>query len=255
MDFEFRWLSFGLSRQGHAHAWAGHGIQASDGRLILQLWNRTSVRNTIDERRYGVTIIFSDDGGDTWKFGGFVDEGKAGMNESRLVELENGSFYVNARWAMGGLAHRVVSTSLDSTLDKWTTPISEMDLPKSVTVDAGMIRLTHSSKYQKSRILWSKSNDSTERARAHAHTFRNRMTVFMSYDEAKSWPLQKLLDPGWANYCDLAVLEDKTILLLWAKGTDFTQQKVVCSRFNVEWLTDGKDSLTLKPVHTLKQNQ
>ena len=184
-----------------------------------------------------------------------MDEGQAGMNESRLLELGNGSFYVNARWAMGGLAHRVVSTSLDSTLDKWTTPKTETHLPRSTTVDAGMIRLTHSSKYNKSRILWAKSNDFIERPGAHAHNYRNSMTVFMSYDEAKSWPLQKLLDPGWANYCDLAVLEDKTILLLWARGTSFEQQKVVCSRFNVEWLTDGKDSLTLKPVHTLKQNQ
>ncbi len=227
----------------------GPGIQASDGRLILQLWNRTTVRNSIEKRLYGVTVIFSDDHGKTWQFGGFVDEGKAGMNESRLVELENGSFYVNARWAMGGLAHRVVSTSLDSSLDKWTTPRSEMGLSKSATIDAGMIRLTLSSEYQKSLIVWAKCNDFIERSGAHSHTYRNSMTVFMSYDEAQSWPLQKLLDPGWANYCDLAVLDDKTILLLWAKGESFVQQKVVCSRFNVEWLTDGKDSLKVKAIH------
>jgi len=225
----------------------GHGIQASDGRLILQLWNRKSLRHTINDRLYGVTIIYSHDHGQTWQFGGFVDEGKAGMNESRIVELEDGTFYVNARWAMGGLAYRVVSTSVDSTLDTWSAPKQETHLPKSTTVDAGMIRLTNSSKYNKSRILYAKSNDFIERPGAHAHTYRNSMTVFMSYDEAQTWPLRKLIDPGWANYCDLAVLEDKTILLLWAKGTSFEQQKVVCSRFNVEWLTDGKDSLEVKP--------
>ncbi len=231
----------------------GHGIQASDGRLILQLWNRTSVRNTIDKRLYGVTIIYSDDHGDTWKFGGFVDDGKAGMNESRLVELENGTFYVNARWAMGGMAHRVVSTSLDSMLDRWTTPKPEMDMAKSATVDAGMIRLTHSAHYKKSRILYSKSNDSTVTPGPNnSHRYRNSMTVFMSYDEAETWPVRKLIDPGWANYSDLAVLEDKTILLLWGKGTGFDHQKVVCTRFNVECLTDGKDSLILKPVRTKK---
>lgn len=32
----------------------------------------------------------------------------------------------------------------------------------------------------------------------------------------------------------------------YAKGTGFDQQKVVCTRFNVEWLTDGKDSLEPK---------
>ncbi len=235
----------------------GHGIQASDGRLILQLWNRTGLRKKVDgkvevvdreARLYGVTIIYSDDHGKTWKFGGFVDDGKAGMNESRLVELENGTFYINARWAMGGLAYRVVSTTLDSTLDKWTTPKQETHIPKSTTCDAGMIRLTNLAEYEKSRILFAKNNDFIERPGAHPHTYRNSMTVFVSYDEAKTWPMRKLIDPGWANYCDLAVLEDKTILLLWARGTDFKNQKVVCSRFNVEWLTDGKDSLKPKPV-------
>jgi len=41
-------------------------------------------------------------------------------------------------------------------------------------------------------------------------------------------------------------VEDKTILLLWGKGTGFDHQKVVVTRFNLEWLTDGKDSLGTK---------
>ena len=165
------------------------------------------------------------------------------MNESRLVQLEDGSFYVNARWAMGALAHRVVSTSLGSTLARWTVPRSETGLPKSVSVDAGMVRLTHSSEHDRSRILWAKSNGFVPRPGAHLQTYRNHMTVFMSYDEARTWPVQKLIDPGWANYSDLAVLEDKTVLLLYGKGTGSDHQKVVCSRFNVEWLTDGADTL------------
>ena len=137
----------------------GHGIQASGGRLILQFWNRTSVRNTIDERLYGVTLIYSDDHGESWQFGGFIDEGNSGMNESRLEELEDGTLYCNARWAMGGLAHRIVSTSIGDTLDKWTTLKLQMDLGKTATVDGGLIRLSHSNTDKKSRILHCKSND------------------------------------------------------------------------------------------------
>ena len=51
------------------------------------------------------------------------------------------------------------------------------------------------------------------------------MPVFMSYDYAKSCPVQKLIDPDWANCSDLAVLEDKTILLLYAKGRGLTNIK------------------------------
>ena len=221
----------------------GHGIQASDGRLILQIWNRRSVGNSIENRVYGVTLIYSDDHGETWKFGGFVDEGKTGMNESRLVELEDGRFYVNARWATGGMAHRVVATSLDETLDEWTKPTSETELPKSVTLDAGLVRLTHSETGDRSRILWPKANDTTLEPDEHPYNARNSMTVFLSYDEAQTWPVRKLVDPGWGNYSDLAVLEDKAILLLWGAGASSEEQKVVCSRFNLEWLTDGADSL------------
>ena len=72
------------------------------------------------------------------------------------------------------------------------------------------------------------------------------MTVFLSYDEVHTWPVQKLIDPGWGNYSDLAVLEDKTILLLWATGASSDQQKVACSRFDLEWIRDGKESLGVK---------
>ena len=152
------------------------------------------------------------------------------------------------------MAYRVVSTSIDNTLDKWTKPKQETDLPKTTTVDAGMIRLSHSGEYKRVGIFWAKSNDTNLEAGAAPHSARNSMTVFMSYDEAKTWPIRKLIDPGWANYSDLAVLKDKTILLLWARGTGFGHQKVVCSRFNVEWLTDGKDSLVPKPVR-IKSSQ
>jgi len=112
----------------------------------------------------------------------FLEE-KAGMNESRLVELENGTFHCNARWAMGGMAHRIVSTSVGNTLDKWTTPKSQLDLGKTATVDGGLIRLSHSAIDKKSRILHCKSNDSTVTpGPKNSHRYRNSMTVFMSYD-------------------------------------------------------------------------
>jgi sialidase-1 len=50
-----------------------------------------------------------------------------------------------------------------------------------------------------------------------------------------------VLEPGYSGYSDLAVLPDGTILCLYERGAsrpDF----LTLARFNLEWLTDGKDS-------------
>ena len=54
----------------------GHGIQLSDGRLLIPVWSRTALAdldakslNPVSERAYGIRTIYSDDHGATWKSG------------------------------------------------------------------------------------------------------------------------------------------------------------------------------------------
>jgi sialidase-1 len=67
------------------------------------------------------------------------------------------------------------------------------------------------------------------------------MTVKLSYDEARSWPVAKLVNSGKSGYSDLAALPDKTIGLLYERGEIQYWEKITFARFTLDWLTDGKD--------------
>ncbi len=70
----------------------------------------------------------------------------------------------------------------------------------------------------------------------------------LSYDEGDTWPVSKTVEAGFSGYSDLAVAKDGTILLFYERGsTDgkniYKTGLLTIARFNLEWLTDGKDAL------------
>jgi sialidase-1 len=77
---------------------------------------------------------------------------------------------------------------------------------------------------------------------------RKNVSVKLSYDEGATWPISKSLEGGTSAYSDLAVLPDGTILCLYERGRPARAPKLAgdarltLARFNLEWLTDGRDS-------------
>jgi len=69
---------------------------------------------------------------------------------------------------------------------------------------------------------------------------RSHMTVRVSYDEGKSWPVAKVIHEGSAAYSDLVALSDGTIGCLYERD-DYG--KITFARFTLAWLTGGKDRL------------
>ena len=69
------------------------------------------------------------------------------------------------------------------------------------------------------------------------------MTVRLSYDEGQTWPISKMIHTGPAAYSCLTVLADGTIGLLYERGQANPYETIAFARFNLEWLTDGKDKL------------
>jgi sialidase-1 len=68
----------------------------------------------------------------------------------------------------------------------------------------------------------------------------------MSYDEGQTWPIAKVLDPGISGYADLVATPDGTILCLYERGSvsdsHFHTGYLTLARFNLAWLTDGRDT-------------
>jgi hypothetical protein len=73
---------------------------------------------------------------------------------------------------------------------------------------------------------------------------RKNVSVKLSYDEGRTWPVNKTIEPGWSAYSDLAVTHQGTILCFYGCGTrsGFAGDALRLARFNLEWLTDGRDS-------------
>ncbi len=74
-----------------------------------------------------------------------------------------------------------------------------------------------------------------------ASTAREHMTVRLSYDECRTWPIAKLLHAGPSAYSDLATLADGKICCLYERGNEHPYEELRLARFDVAWLTDGED--------------
>lgn len=218
----------------------GHGIQLTDGRLLVQLWSRTALGNLdtgvkpVEERKYGLITIYSDDHGETWKKGKpFGHEGQ-NMAESRILELDNGNIYVNSRYVslnQPSSNYRMTAISTDKGIS-WGEIKVDKNFIRSNAVDGGLTRFSSEKKEGKNRILYSKAED--------PGGSRKNLVVRISYDEGKTWEIKKTVDEGTVQYSDLAVLPDKTILCLYETGKG---GPLFIARLNLEWLTDGKDKI------------
>ena len=198
----------------------GHAIQLTNGRLIFA----ANYKLADDDSR--AFVFYSDDHGVTWQMSNI--SGQPGIaSESQLVQLNNGDVMMNARPNAGDSKFRRISISTDNG-NNWSPFQVDTELPDP-TVEGSIIRFTTSP----SRILFSNPADQTSRV---------NLTVRVSYDEGDSWTYSLTVDPGSSAYSDLVIESDnKTIGLLYE--SDFSGF-IRYARFNIEWLTNGQDSLT-----------
>jgi hypothetical protein len=77
---------------------------------------------------------------------------------------------------------------------------------------------------------------------------RRNLAVKLSDDEGQTWPVARVLELGTSGYSDLALGRDGTIYCLYERGSvagkdHFATRASTLARFNLEWLTEGRDSL------------
>jgi sialidase-1 len=198
----------------------GVGIQLRSGRLVIPC-NHVIANVAFNH------VIYSDDHGKTWRLGGSTE---GNTDENQIVELTDGSLLLNIR-NYRDKGHRGLSMSKDGGLS-WSKITSDPTLIEPVC-QASFIRYTESPPFAKDRLLFSNPASQTERI---------KMTVRVSYDEAKTWPVAKLLNTGPSGYSCLTVLPDMKIGCLYERGDRSSIDKVTFARFSLEWLTEGADA-------------
>lgn len=202
-----------------------HGIQLSDGRLLIQ--GGYAVGQGGEAARYSC-LFHSDDHGKSWVLGAASSVGHT-VREFGLAELADGRVYANVRNNLGH--RRLVGHSRDrgETLEEFT-PDETLIEP---CCHAGLVRTAGAG--GESILLF--SNPATESGKeGYDGSARQRLTVRASFDEGQTWPASRLLNPGPSAYSDLAVMEDGTIFCLYERGEKGPSEMVTCARFDLEWI-------------------
>ena len=223
-----------------------HSIQIKSGRIVVPVWLSTGTGG--NAHRPSVTAtIYSDDKGATWHAGEIAvpctDEW-INPNETVAIELADGSVMLNVR-SESKTHRRLVTTSKDGATG-WTKPKFDDALLEPICM-AGLVRYSAKSSGGRNRILFS-NPDNLSRADGKEEPGKNRdrqnVSVKLSYDEGRTWPVNKSVEPGASMYSDIAVTHAGTILCFYGSGAKpgFAGDALTLARFNLEWLTDGKDS-------------
>ena len=205
----------------------GVGIQLTrgpwEGRLLIPCDHSLVLPDNPDG--YESHVIYSDDRGQTWRLGGVV---RPAVNECQVVELIDGTLLLNMRNYDRSKTTRAIATSTDGGIT-WSVVRHDATLIEPVC-QASLVRYTMQAQDDRKRLLFSNP--------AHAEPSRRRdMTVRMSEDGGKTWPVSRVLWSGPAAYSCLAVLPGGNIVCLFEAGEKHPYERIVLARFNREWLT------------------
>ena len=168
-------------------------------------------------------VFGSKDHGKSWFF---IDTPVSPADESKIVELANGDWMINARANKEG--KRFVHISSDEG-NSWKTR------PEPTLIDPGcnasIVRYTAiKDGYKKNRLLFSNPKSDKDRV---------NLTVRISYDEGQTWSEGKTIYKGESAYSSMTILDNGDIGLIFEKD-DHTENAFVS--FSLNWLTDGKDT-------------
>ena len=235
-----------MSKGACAHG-SGPGITLQfgpkKGRLLMPAYFVTkggkgggdvAARQEYRKKHFYNCAIYSDDHGRTWKTSGPV---QAGTDESCLAETSSGEIYLNSRTNLLDYKRRA-AWSHDGGETFTDFGMEPALIEHAWGCNASIVRYPESLPNGKSLFIFSNP--------ANIPNKRIRMTVRLSFDEGKTWPVSKLINEGHSAYSALAVSPDGTIYCFYEAGKDklisvsqMKYDKMVLARFNLAWVTDG----------------
>jgi sialidase-1 len=193
---------------------SGRGIQSSQGELI----------HTLVNLEHGLHLFKSVDHGKSWQL---VDFPLLPGDESKVVELADGTWMVNSR--VREIGCRYVHTSTDLGASWISYPDSQLFDP---ACNASIIRYTSiESGADKNRLLFCNANSATS---------RENLTIKISYDEGKSWSEGRTIYSGKSAYSSMTILKNGDIGVFFEKDG---YQENVFVRLTLDWLSLGRDRL------------
>ncbi len=193
----------------------GVGIQLKNGRLVVPCDCKYALG-----KKGSSLVILSDDHGKSWRAGGAVGDT---FGESQVAELSDGRLMLNMRNMNSPRRERGVATSADGGLT-W----SEASYDPALIEPVCQASLLHGGP---ELLLF--SNPASTKGRV-------QMTVRLSRDDGKTWPVSKELYAGPSAYSCLAVLGDGQVGCLFECGAKSAYERITFHRLPLASLTAAK---------------
>lgn len=204
------------------------------GRILGVLVTRYSTGG-----KYGNHIVYSDDNGVTWSASPNNAAEGFGGDEAKVIELNDGTILLSSRKYNA----RLFNKSSDGGIT-WGTAYQNFDIADP-NCNGDMIRYTSTLDGNcKDRILHSIPYNIGSYA-------RQNVSLLMSYDEGKTWPVKKTITPGESGYSALTILPDNTIGILYeSKEFDGTENEydIYFTKVSLDWLSNGSDHFAEKKL-------
>ncbi len=189
----------------------GGPIQLRTSRLIAPVWKVSPG---------AVFAVYSDDRGKTWHRGAMVPGEEVG-NESELVELADGRVLVDIRQPSGPHRRRAISADGGET---WSEPRpGEAVSPVACAIERWTLEPAGD---DRNRIVWTGPKGPN----------RANLVARISYDEGRTFPVERQISTGPAAYSDLTILPDKTVGVLWERGVERGYQFISFTPLTREFL-------------------
>lgn len=193
-------------------ATSGTDIQTSTGRFLLPLVVRdeNSVIHSAN--------AYSDDHGKSWKTGDLIG---TGTDENHNVELNDGTILQNMRNG----PTRSVAVSRDGGVT--FGPVTHDPALIDPSCNAGF---THYRFALADLLVFTNA----------ASTKRENLTVKLSYDGGKTWPIARVLNAGPSSYSTVLMLHDGRIAVLYESGSQYSAEKITFARFGLGWVKGAR---------------
>jgi sialidase-1 len=212
----------------------GVGIQLRAGnhknRLVIPAYHRLTQHKNSSPFAH---VFYSDDHGKSWKSGGTVGPESC---ESQVAETANGGLIINCRnhWRRTGGkprwgGKRIVARSQDGGAT-WSKPVLDETLIEQ-TCQASLLRYSWPGKDSRGLLLF--ANPAATPTGDWGGP-RHRLTVRLSHNDGKSWPVSKLVEAGPAAYSSLARLPDARIGIVYESGN---YKQITFAAFDLGWLS------------------
>tara|TARA_Y100000588_G_scaffold328665_2_gene364361 strand:- start:9564 stop:10568 length:1005 start_codon:yes stop_codon:yes gene_type:complete len=200
----------------------GHGIQLAGGRLLAPSWSDESPgpatwRPAGWGKIQSSVVFYSDDHGATWRSGPKMTTDAS--DECEAVELADGSIYGTLRSRQDRF-RRAFSRSHDSG-NSWTDVQYDDALPEP-SCQGSIVA------HENDRVLIAHPAATDERA---------RLTVRISEDGCRTWPVARVLYEDASAYSDLTVTFDDHLLCLFEADR---YERLALARFRVDWVEQGE---------------